>query len=61
MAIRITVWIAQAYTTGIVFQIRYYWEIRNVVNGHSFIMIRQMAALVRRRRALAEVAHCPSA
>jgi len=39
--------------TGIVFQIRHYWEIRKVVNGHSFILIRQMAVLV--RRALAEV------
>ena len=39
--------------TGIVFWIRYYWRIRKVVNGHSFILIRQMAALV--RRALAEV------
>jgi len=34
--------------TGIVFRIRHYWEIRQVVNGH-----RQMVALV--RRALAEV------
>jgi len=39
--------------TGIVFRIRHYWEIWKVVNGHSFIVIRQMAALV--RRALAEV------
>jgi len=23
--------------TGIVFRIRHYWEIRKVVNGHSFI------------------------
>jgi len=38
---------------GIVFRIRHYWEIRKVVNGHSFILIRQMAALV--RRDLAEV------
>jgi len=39
--------------TGIVFRIRHYWEIRKTVNGHSFILIRLMAALV--RRALAEV------
>jgi len=40
--------------TGIVFQIRHYWEVRKVVNGHkstaafshSFILIRQMAAVV---------------
>jgi len=32
--------------TGIVFRIRHYWEIRKVVNGHSFILIRQMAAVV---------------
>jgi len=38
---------------GIVFRIRHYWEIRKVANGHSFILIRQMAALV--RRPLAEV------
>jgi len=42
---------------GIVFQIRHYWEIRKVSNGHSFILIRQMAALV--RRALAEVCTVP--
>ena len=39
--------------TGIVFWIRHYLEIRKVVNGQSFILIRQMAALV--RRALVEV------
>jgi len=39
--------------TGIVFHICHYWEIGKVVNGHSFILIRQMAALI--RRALAEV------
>jgi len=39
--------------TGIIFRIRHYWKIRTVVNEHSFILIRQMAALV--RRALAEV------
>jgi len=33
--------------TGIVFRIRHYWEIRKVVNGHSFIRICQMAALIR--------------
>ena len=43
--------------TGIVFRIRHYWEIRKVVNGHSFILIRRMAALV--RRALAEVCTVP--
>jgi len=43
--------------TGIVFRIRHYWEIRNVINGHSFILIRQTAALV--RRALAEVCNVP--
>jgi len=32
--------------TGIFFRICHYWEIRKVVNGHSFILIRQMAALV---------------
>jgi len=45
--------------TGIVFRICHYQEIRKVVNGHSFILIRQMAALV--RRALAEGTHCRSA
>jgi len=39
--------------TGIVFQIHSYWEMQKVVNRHSFRLIRQMAALV--RRALAEV------
>jgi len=39
--------------TGIVFPTRHYWEIRKVVNGHSSILIRQMAAQI--RRALAEV------
>jgi len=42
--------------TGIVFRIRYYWEIRKVVNGHesaaasshSFTLIRQMAGLILR-------------
>jgi len=43
--------------TGIVFRIRHYWEIRKVVNGHSFILIRQMAELV--RRALTEVCTVP--
>jgi len=28
--------------TGIVFRIRQYWEIRKVINGHSFTLIRQM-------------------
>jgi len=43
--------------TAIVFRIRHYWEIRKVVNGHSFILIRHMAVLV--RRALAEVCTVP--
>ena len=43
--------------TGIVFQIRHYWEIRKVVNGHSFILIRHMMVLV--RRALAKVCTVP--
>jgi len=43
--------------TGIVCRIRHYWEIRKVVNGHSIILIRQMATLV--RRALAEVCIVP--
>jgi len=30
--------------TGI--RIRHYWEMQHVVNGHSFILIRQMAAVV---------------
>jgi len=43
--------------TGTVFRIRHYCEKRKVVNGHSFILIRQTAALV--RRALAEVCTVP--
>ena len=43
--------------TGIVFQIHHCWEIRKLVNRHSFILIRQMAALV--RRALTEVCTVP--
>jgi len=39
--------------TGIVFRICHSWEIRKVLNGHSSIPIRQMAALV--GCALAEV------
>jgi len=31
---------------GIVFQICHYWDIWKVVNGHSFVLIRQMAPLV---------------
>ena len=42
---------------GIVFWIGHYWKIRKVVNGYSFILIRQMAALI--RRALAEVCIVP--
>jgi len=34
--------------TGVIFRIHHYWEIRKVVNEHSFILIRQMAALVSR-------------
>ena len=41
----------------IIFRIRHYWEIRKVVNGHSFIRICQMAALV--RCALEEVCTVP--
>jgi len=40
-----------------VFRICHYLEIPTVVNGHSFILIRQMAALV--RRALAKVCTVP--
>jgi len=47
--------------TGIVFRIRHYWEIRKVVNGHSFILIRQMAAMVRRKTCLGGGMHCPGA
>jgi len=43
--------------TGIVFRIRHCWEIRKVVNAHSFTLIPQMAALV--RRVLAEVCTVP--
>jgi len=43
--------------TGSVFRIRHYWEIRKVINGHSFILIYQMVALV--RRALAELCTVP--
>jgi len=43
--------------TGIVFQICHYWEIWKVVKEHSFILIRQMAALL--RRALEEVCTVP--
>jgi len=39
--------------TEIVFRIRHYWEIRKMVNGHSFIPIRQMAEL-------GGSMHCPS-
>jgi len=34
--------------TGIVFRIRRYWEIRKVAERHSFILICQVASLVRR-------------
>jgi len=43
--------------TGIVFRIRHYREMWKVVNVYSFILVRQMAALV--RRALAEVCTVP--
>jgi len=42
---------------GIVFWICQYWEIRKVVNGHTFILICKMAAQV--RRTLAEVCTVP--
>jgi len=42
---------------GIVFRICHYWEIRKVVNRHSFMLIRQMSAVV--RRAFAEVCTVP--
>jgi len=42
---------------GIVFQIRHYWEIWKLINGHSFILICQMATLV--KRALADVCTVP--
>jgi len=42
---------------GTVFRIRHYCEIRKVVNGQSFVLIRQRVALV--RRALAEVCTVP--
>ena len=46
--------------TGIVFQIHSYWEMQKVVNRHSFRLIRQMAALVRRAFAVfAEVCTVP--
>jgi len=53
---------AHRLDTGIIFfRIRRYWEIREVVNGHSFILISSdlpdMAALV--RGALAEVCTVP--
>jgi len=40
-----------------VFQIRLCWEIWKVIKGHTFILIHQMAALV--RRALAEFCTVP--
>jgi len=43
--------------TGIVFRTHHYWDICKVFNGHSFVLILQMAALV--RRALAEVYTVP--
>jgi len=43
--------------TAIVFLIRHRLEIRKVVHGHSFILIRQMTALV--RRALVEACTVP--
>jgi len=47
----------QRLNTGIVLRICRYWEIRKVVNGHrsadasnhSFILIRQMAAVISNR------------
>jgi len=46
--------------TRIVFRVRHYWEIRKVVNGYSFILIRRMAGLVR-VTCLGGGMHCPSA
>jgi len=43
--------------TGIVYRIRHCWEILKMANGHSFVLIRQMAALV--RRPVAEVCIVP--
>jgi len=43
--------------TRIIFRVRHYWEIRKVVNGRSFTLIRKMAPLV--RRALAAVCTVP--
>jgi len=43
--------------TGVVFRIRHYCEIRKVVNGHIFVLIRQMTALG--KRALADVCTVP--
>jgi len=37
--------------------VTHYWEIQKVVNGHSFILNRQIAALA--RRALVEVCTVP--
>ena len=44
-------------TSGIAFPIHHYWEIRKVVNGNSFMLITQMASLI--RRALTEVCTDP--
>jgi len=41
----------------IVFRIYHYWEIRKVINGHSFILLCHMVALV--RCALADVCSLP--
>ena len=43
--------------TGIVFWICHYWEIRKVVNGHSFILIHLTASL--KKHALVEVCTVP--
>jgi len=49
--------------TGIVFRIRHYWEIREVLADINLLLklIRQMAALERRALCLGGGMHCPSA
>jgi len=43
--------------TRIIFRIRHHWEIRKVVNGHLFILLRQMAVQI--TRAVAKVCTVP--
>jgi len=47
--------------TGIVFRSRHYCEIQKLVNGHSFVLIRQMATDKMCRQCLGGGLHCPSA